>query len=241
MAPLVWIALALAGVVLVALIGTLGKRQDDAPQSPSQTQASQPSATVPDHTQSQVAGISFPYSIDEGRLEIESLFQYSGINPDADHQNGKDIAAITLRNKTGSYLAEANITMKMADGSQLTFKVTDIPAGKSTMAFSTENVSMKTNDVCVGADGTALYDYVPDISDRVAVRVEGIRITLTNVSDKDIFKIVVSCRCPIDEGYFGGVTYQYIFESLPAGESVTVDALDCILGMVEVVRVEIVE
>lgn len=191
--------------------------------------------TIP--TAPTVPTVAFPLSVDDGRLEISSLFQYSGINPDCDGQEGTDIASIVLKNVSGMYLAEANISLTLLDDTQLNFKVTELPDGESVMAFSTENLSIPVDAACLSAECEASYDptAVAD-SDQVTASVDGARITLTNISDQDISQIVVYCRDVLGDDYFGGTTYLYTVTDLPAGESTVVEATDCILGMAEVVR-----
>lgn len=184
-----------------------------------------------------VPTVAFPLALEDGKLEINSLFQFSGINPDCDNQEGTDIASILLKNLSDSYLAEAQITLTLPDGTELHFAVTDLPAGKSVLAFSTENGTIPADAACVSAVCDASFDSTAiTVSDQVEASADGIHITLTNTSDQDLSEIVVYCRSLLGEDYFGGITYQYIATDLPAGESTTVDATDCILGMAEVVR-----
>lgn len=180
---------------------------------------------------------AFPLALEDGKLEISSLFQFTGINPDCGNQEGTNIGAITLKNVSDSYLEEAHITLTLVDGSQLHFAVTELPAGASAMVFSTENTGIPENAACAGAVSDASFDdSAVTVSDRVAAYADGIHITVTNTSDEDISRIVVYCRSPLGEEYFGGITYSYTITDLPAGESTSVDATDCILGIAEVVR-----
>ena len=41
----------------------------------------------------------------------------------------------------------------------------------------------------------------------------------------------------VDDAYFGGLTYTYPVENIPAGESVTLQAEECYLGEAAVVRI----
>lgn len=188
-------------------------------------------------TEPPIPTVQFPLLVDDGRLEINSLFQFTGINPDCENQEGTDIASIVLKNLSGVYLAEAKITLTLLDGMQLNFVVTELPAGESAMAFSTENLSIPADAVCVSAVCETAFDPTAvTVSDQVTAEADGTHITLTNITDQDISQIVVYCRSPLGEEYFGGTTYSYTVTDLPAGESAAVDATDCILGMAEVVR-----
>lgn len=184
----------------------------------------------------------FPMTLAEGKLEIQSLFQFDGINPDCGNQEGTDIASVMLKNVSGEYLAEAKLTLTLTDGTKLNFKVNDLPAGKTVMAFSAENASMAGGAVCADAACEAVWEEGGSpMPEQIGVSVDGMSVTLTNNSGADISKLVIYCRCPLGEEYFGGAAYSYTVHDLAANETVTVDAVDCILGMAEVVRIGISE
>lgn len=184
--------------------------------------------------------IAFPLRLEDGSLEIGSLYQFSGINPDSGNQEGQNTASIELTNLSDSYLAEARITMRLAEGTALSFHITDLPAGSATMAFSSENLPLPSDAVCTEVTCQAVFDDTADLApDAVSVQAAGTQITLTNISGQDISQIVVYCRNTLGEAYFGGVTYQYTINNLAANETATIDAVDCILGMAEVVRIAV--
>ena len=75
------------------------------------------------------------------------------------------------------------------------------------------------------------------LADQEAVEAEGISVTLTNLTDEDLAGLTVYCHCLFDGTYFGGSTYAYPVDGIPAGESVTIQAEECYLGEAAVVRV----
>ncbi len=226
--------------------GTTAPEETTAPTEPEQTEPAPSETTVPgtpDGTtppsQSQQSVVSLPAMLDGG-LKLENLFQFSGINPDAGNQEGSDIATILLKNTSDTYLARADLTITLADGKKLTFTVTNLPSGQSAMAFSKENASIGANATCRTVNCTT--SFVPGLNPipaKISVSTDGTTVTLTNNSDQALSNLVVYCRCPLGEEYFGGITYQYEVKNLPPRGTVTVDAVDCILGMAEVVCVEI--
>lgn len=234
------VVIALAAFALFALPQILYKLSGGEEETlPAQTESQLPGSetSAGEGTGPAVPTVQFPLLVDDGRLEINSLFQFSGINPDCGNQEGTNVAAILLKNVSGTYLSEASAALVLADGTQLNFTVTELPAGASAMAFSTENLTIPTEPACVSAECTASYDAAAvTVSDQVSVSVDGIHITLTNNSDQDLSQVVVYCRSILGEEYFGGTAYKYTVTDLPADESTTVDATDCILGMAEVVR-----
>ena len=227
---------ALAVFVMPQLLYRLSGGEEDLPQTAPTPQAAAPTET----TEPTVPTLSFPLSLDDGRLEIRSLFPFSGINPDCGNQEGTDIAAIELTNTSGAYLTRADITLVLPDGTQLSFKVTGLPAGTTAMAFSGENRSISADTACVSAECDASYDGTAAAeSDKVSVSVSGITLTVVNTTAEPLSQIVIDCRSPLGDEYFGGMTYSYTVNDLPAGATATVDAIDCIMGIAEVVRVAV--
>lgn len=182
----------------------------------------------------------FPQTLEDGKLELISLFQFSGINPDCGNREGTDIAAVQVKNVSASYLVEASLTMKLEDGTELNFVITNLPAGKSAMVFSTNNTSIGKTVACTEITSSATFDStVVTVPDQLSVSVEGMSITLTNMTGEKLTNIDVYCRSLLNEEYFGGITYRYTVTELPAYGSATIEARDCILGVAEVVRVTV--
>lgn len=184
--------------------------------------------------------VQFPILLEEGQLEIGSLFPFEGFNPDAGNEVGSDIASISVRNLTNQYLEEANITVVVNEETEISFIVTDLPAGASAMAFSVENISLEKNAVCSSVSGETVFsNEIVGIPEGISVQEDDIQVNVTNVSGQDMSKVTIYCRCPLDEEYFGGIAYQYELQGLAAVETKVVDTEELLLGMVEVVRVEI--
>ena len=184
--------------------------------------------------------LEYPLVLENGGLQIENLFQYEGMNPDCDYEEGKDVASAMLKNTSDAYLEEAKITLTLIDGTVVNFAVNDLPAGKTVMVFDTANTSVEADALCADASCEAKWnpDVIP-LPEEIGLTVDGVAVTVTNNTGRDISELVVYCRCPLDEDYFGGIAYLYTINDLPANESTTVDAWDCLLGMAEVVRVAV--
>lgn len=225
------VAVVLAVLLLVAvLLSRCAGEGTTKPQTPTVSATDSTAAT------DKLLQLQIPLFLDD-KLEIESLFSYDGINPDCGNQEEKNIAAIQLRNTSDSYLERAEIEMTLTDGSVVHFLVEDLPAGKSVMAFSTENGQLKDGIGCAKVAHTVVYDTATAQTDLFSVTVDGMNVFVTNVSSEKLDNIDVYCHNSLDEVFFGGITYIYEIEDLAAGETATICALDCILGMVEVARV----
>lgn len=178
----------------------------------------------------------FPAMLDEGNIEVESLFQFSGVNPDAGNQDVTDVASIVVTNTSDKYLREATVTATLASGAEMSFVVCDMPAGTSAMAFSIHNDNLLETDVCVSLTATADFETLP-VQNYADISVDGTTVTVTNTSSEELNEIDVYYRDVFGEKYFGGKTYIYTIEQLSAGESTAFTAEESLLGVIEVVRV----
>lgn len=185
-----------------------------------------------------VNAVEFPYKLEEGKISIDSVFQFTGFNPDNENMEGENIAALTVVNQSEQHLTFAQFTVKLADGAELAFEITDLPAGQKAMIFEKENQIYELDDVCREITDTAEFeDASPVMADKLSVEVQETAVTLTNHSEEDLSNLLLHCHCVIDDAYFGGLTYTYPIASIPAGQSASVDAVDCYLGQAAVVRV----
>lgn len=200
------------------------------PTEPEQTAPTEPPGTIPE---------LLPMELEGGRLTVRALFPYSGMNPDAALAFGEDIAGLQLTNTSEEHLSLAELTAVLEDGTELCFRVEDLPPGMSAMVFDPKQTALAGDLSCVDLYGFAEFEEDPMQSELVAVSVDGITITLKNVSGRDLTDLSVACHGLLDGSCFGGTTYIYDVASLPAGAVTVINAVDCILGEARVVRVEI--
>lgn len=183
-------------------------------------------------------GVEFPYELENGKLLVNSLFQASIENPDCDNEIGEDIASLEIENQSEEFCTAVNVQVTMQDGSELSFSATNIPAGKKVWVFSTDNQSIAQENICEKIECTAEFGENSMMEDQVQYSVEDTTITIQNITDSEITDLSVYCHCLFEEAYFGGVSYCYSVEKLPAGGSVTMDADDCYMGTAEVVLIK---
>ena len=196
--------------------------------------------SVPEASYDPADTLVFPLALEDGKLEIESFFPYSGMNPDGGFEDVTDTAAIILNNTSDQYLDQAVITAILQDGTQCIFRIHGIPAGKSVTTFATGNEVFATNGFCAELSCEASF-IAEETWDQLDVFVEGLTVTLQNNSDNDLANIDVYCRDTFGDSYFSGIAYKYTIDELPAGQHATVNVTDSVLGMIEVVRIAINE
>lgn len=225
-----WIALFVSIVILIGVIAAIIHKKGI-----EKNETKEAEEKIEDEEE---VGINFPYELEDGKIEIDSLFQFSGNNPDCGDEEGENIAALSVINKSEQHLASAEIKANLADGTVLTFEITDVPAGKNIMVFEKNNTCYEISNKCLAIDGTAKFEETTALmEDKLAADVQETTITLTNISGEDLNNLLLHCHCLVDDTYFGGLIYSYPIETIPAGQSVTVQADECYMGTASIVRV----
>ncbi len=185
------------------------------------------------------AGIELPYELDDGRLVLNSIFQSSISNPDCNDENGENTASVEVINQSDQFLASADIEVMLEDETTLNFKIEDIPAGGTVWAFEIDNTGIDENYVCESVSCDAEYeDDMPMMAESLSFEAEGTTVTIQNLTDGQLSGLEASFHCLFDEGvYYGGTTYTYPIDTIPAGGSISLEVPECYLGTAEAVRV----
>ena len=189
--------------------------------------------TVTAPTAAEVSHLEFPLSLEDSALQIESLFPFDGINPDCGYEEGTQIASIKLRNSSDRHLIRADILLTLSDGSQLRFLAEHIAPGQSGSVFCNSNAPLPQDPMCVDVRCSAKFAPAP-VWDDLTVQVSGMSVDLNNPSGRDMETIIIYCHNMLGDEYFGGVAYPYEINGLPAGESTTLTAVDCLMGIADV-------
>lgn len=194
--------------------------------------------TVPENTLPRAA-LEFPLLLDNGRIRIETPFPFDGLNPDCNFQEGTNIAGIVLHNLSADHLERVDLVLTTTAGSEILFHAEQIPAEKRVMLFAVDNSSLPDDESWADLQCEAVFaEGSLTEADGIRVAVDELNVTIKNESGKDIDHLVFYCHCPLGDEYFGGNVYQYEINDLSVNESVTVEAADCILGIIEVVRID---
>lgn len=183
--------------------------------------------------------LELPYEFDEGRLVLNSIFQSSISNPDCGDEDGENIASIEVINQSGKYLASADITVTLADETVLKFNITDIPEGKTVLAFETGNTELPDDFICSSVVCEAQYEEeIPMMSEAVSIEAEGTTVTIQNLTGEPLDGLEASFHCLFDEDmYYGGTTYTYPIDTIQGGGSISLEIYECYLGTAEAVRI----
>ena len=181
--------------------------------------------------------LEFPYITDDGKMTVNTLFQSSVDNPDCNNETGEDIATLEIVNTSDSYLREAKVNVTLTDGTAYAFTATDLPAGTKAWIFAEDNASVTIDAACKKI--SCQNEYIEqEWLDGISAECSDTQILLTNNTDSVARNVLVGCHCMIADTSFGGVTYEYYVDEIPAHGSVTIEASDCYLGNAEVVYLQ---
>ena len=197
------------------------------------------SAEQGNETQMAEKGIEFPYAVEGTGITIKSLSQASVPNPDSNGELVDDIACVEVENTGETYISNLEISLKMQDGTEFNFKITDMPAGTLVQAFDVNNTIYDEEIVCEEIKTENLKEEKGSqlMEDAIQISVDETIVTLTNITGEPLENLSIVCHCDMDGSYFGGCSYTYNVESISAGGSIDLDASDCYLGQASVVRI----
>lgn len=249
------ICLSLLAVILACAIGAVllnrNSGNQDRPQAaddPNDTAVVQTDPTSglenPDHMASEPPRENvelpdnLPYLLADNRLVIESLYQYSGLNPDCYWQDGTNIGAIVLLNRSEKYVDSITLKITLSDGTVLNFAASDVPGGSTFWLHDTANTAYDGSAVIMDVEYELNYDSGwRALDSNVQLAVEGTTVNVTNQSAEALQNVEVICHNELEGIYFGGASFVYKLDSVAPGETAQVLAEDCILGSAGVVAV----
>lgn len=169
-----------------------------------------------------VFSVDFPYTVDNG-IVVEEFFLYSGVFPeDGSFDKKKDIAALRVKNDSGSDLQLIRIYVE-TDLKELIFEITALPVGKGVVVLEKNAQTMTENEEVVNIRAENRVNFDSSVSlctETFLVTVPGQVFNIKNISDTDINSdIYVYYKKIIDDDYyFGGITFRSKAEGLNAGE-----------------------
>lgn len=242
-----WILLIVVIVVLLGIVIAINQggheqepstEQTDENETVDDVQTAETNEEETEPSEETDTGLEFPYLLDDDKIQIDSLFQYSGINMDAQNEECEDVASLQLKNNSDQYLEKAEISVELTDGTAFFFEVEDVPASKSVMAFDTANT------VYDGKTGVAVIDAATTYSSDAGLKETDVKIIsddngvqLENISGNALANLKIKYHCVMDDMYFGGISSETEVAGLAAGETTTVDTSESILGDAEVVSI----
>ena len=193
-----------------------------------------------------VGGISLPYNIEKKNMEILSIGQYSGkFLEDGSDTDKENILAIVVKNTSDKVIDYGEITMKISGKSgTLKFKVTNLKPGASALVMeSSGEVEFNTQDryIYVGSNSNTIKSTSLK-EDEVAITTKGNKITVENLTDKNINKVYVYYKT-VSPGncYLGGVTYRLKLQNVRSGKSVSAESRHFSNLSSEIIKVETVK
>ena len=190
-----------------------------------------------------VGGISLPYNIEKKNMEILSIGQYSGkFLEDGSDTDKENILAIGVKNTSDQVIDYGEITMKISGKSGiLKFKVTNLKPGASALVMeSSGEVEFNTQDryIYVASNSNTIKSTSLK-EDEVAITTKGNKITVENLTDKNINKVYVYYKT-VSPGncYLGGVTYRLKLQNVRSGKSVSAESRHFSNLSSEIIKVE---
>lgn len=159
--------------------------------------------------------------LSDPNLTVESIGAYSGsFIEDGSDEATKNVTAMLITNNSDQMLQVALIDFQVNSNETASFKVTNLPAGTSTLVLESNKREFSDKDTYTyGNVATGYMDQPTLEEDKVELKTENGKITLKNKTDKELKTVYVYYKyVQIGGAYFGGITYRTPFENVGAGK-----------------------
>ena len=166
--------------------------------------------------------ISLPYTIASTGMTIKNIGQYTGsFIEDGSDKSVSNVLSIVVTNTSGKDLQYGEIKLK-AGSKTATFKLTNIPSGKSVLALETSGMKYSSGTNYTYAEATYAQTNMSMNSSKVSVSTADSKVTIKNISGKDLGTVYVYYKNLDKSGaYLGGITYRVKFENVKSGDKLT--------------------
>lgn len=159
--------------------------------------------------------------LSDSNLTVESIGAYSGsFIEDGSDEATKNVTAMLITNNSDQMLQVALIDFQVNNNETASFKVTNLPAGTSTLVLESNKREFSDKDTYTYGNAATGYMDQPTLEeDKVELKTENGKITLKNKTDKELKRVYVYYKyVQIGGAYFGGITYRTPFENVGAGK-----------------------
>ena len=193
-----------------------------------------------------VGGMSIPFSIPYKNMEIVSIGEYSGkFIEDGSDVNKENVLAIIVKNTSQEVIDYGEITMKIKGKAEtIKFKITNLKPGACTLAMeSSGKIKFNSDDKYIYLDSkNNMVSNLSTMESQVAITTENKKITVENLSDKNLNTVYVYYKT-VSPGncYLGGITYRAKFEKVEGGKSVSTNTIHFSNTNSEILKVESVK
>lgn len=162
-------------------------------------------------------------TLSDPNLTVEAIGSYSGnFLEDGSDEPTANVAAMLITNNSDQMLQIAEITFQVNDTETASFKVTDLPAGTSTLVLEANKREYSEEDSYTYGETATGYMEQPSLEeDKFELVTEDGKITLKNKTDQSYDKVYVYYKyVQLGGAYLGGITYRTPFENVPANGEV---------------------
>lgn len=155
--------------------------------------------------------------LSDSNLTVESIGAYSGsFIEDGSDEATKNVTAMLITNNSDQMLQVALIDFQVNSNETASFKVTNLPAGTSTLVLESNKREFSDKDTYTYGNAATGYMDQPTLEeDKVELKTENGKITLKNKTDKELKTVYVYYKyMQIGGAYLGGITYRTPFENV---------------------------
>ncbi len=162
-------------------------------------------------------------TLSDSNLTVDAIGRYAGnFLEDGSDEPTANVTAMLITNHSDRMLQIAEIIFQVNETETASFKVTNLPAGTSTLVLESNKREFSEDDsYTYGETATGYMDDPTLEEDKFELVTEKGKIILKNKTNESYDKVYVYYKyVQLGGAYLGGITYRTPFENVPANGEV---------------------
>lgn len=135
------------------------------------------------------------------------------------------VATVRVKNDSDRMIDYAKLSFRVNEIERAEFEIKALPAGETATVMEISARLYNSDDkyeLINNYESTFVaYGEQGMNEDKIKIETDGGKITVTNISDKDISQVIIYYKYYIDSSYYGGIAFRGTFENIKAGKSVS--------------------
>lgn len=176
---------------------------------------------------------------DKGRLKLIGSMEYEGPN----FENGSmEIGTYTLlkiQNISEDFLRNADIEVKVNASDKMSLTIDALPAGETVFVLGQGYSAYSEKDIYKVTSCESSYEKsIVAEKEGLEVSYEAGKIQIKNQTTEEITGILFRYKGKVENVLFGGNTYEFTIDSLPAGETFETDCQSLLADNIQIVEIK---
>lgn len=176
---------------------------------------------------------------DDGKLKLTGSMEYEGPDFEDGSMEEGNYTILKIQNISESFLRSASIEVKVNNSEKMSFTIDSLPAGETVMVIGQGYNGYSEKDIYQVTSCESSYEEtVVCEKEGLTVSCEAGKIRLNNQTSEDLSGTVFRYKGKTSDMLMGGLTYEFVADSLPSGGTYEIDSQSFLADSVQIVEIK---